>query len=165
MKQKSTTWLKKGCLLLIIASVLLLALAGCSKSSSDKLFKMDNLATASAVTTTNGQTDWRNYTQQKTFASGYNSGFWVVFSFSNALHNKAVNVEGNIYIVQNGVLKDQKSKEISLTDSTDNILYWGDIIDISKYADGTYTVVVTMTDLSSATSSSMMNTFKVGSSS
>ena len=165
MKLKSSMWLKKAGSLLIIGSILLLALTGCSKSSSGNVIKINNMATASSVTITNGQTDWRNYTQQKTFASAYNGGFWVVFNFSNALHDKAVNVKGNIYIVQNGVLKDEQSKDVSLTDSSDNTLYWGGIFDISQYADGDYTVIVTITDLISGTSASIMNTFKVGGSS
>jgi hypothetical protein len=165
MKVKSNGWLKKGSSLLIIGLILLLSVTGCNKSSSAKPFKMDNLATASAVTLTNGQRDWRNYTQKKTFASGYSGEFWVTFSFSNALHDKTVNVKGNIYMVLNGVLIDQKSKDVNLTDSTDNSLFWGDSFDISKYADGDYTVIVTMTDLISATSTSIMNTFKIGGSS
>jgi hypothetical protein len=87
-----------------------------------------------------------------------------VFAFSNALHDQAINVKGNIYIVQNGLLKDQRSKDVNWVDSADNTLYWGDIFDISGYADGNYTIIVTITDLISATSDSIMSTFTIGTS-
>jgi hypothetical protein len=150
----------------LISALLILSMlpAACSRTQAagGKIIVVDNLVTASAVTQTGGQRDWRNYTQYKIFPSGYSGDFFVVFSFSNALHDKAVNAKANIFILSNGVIKDQKSKDVSLTDSTDNQLFWGDSFDISKYADGTYTVIVTVTDLLSATSSTIMNTFSVG---
>lgn len=123
---------------------------------------VDKLDTASSVTSTNGQIDWRNYTQKDTFASGYSGEFLVMFSFSNALHNKTVNVKGDIYIVSNGVLIDSKNKDVNQTTATNNTLFWGDNFDISKYADGDYMVVINLTDLISGTSTSATNTFKIG---
>ena len=143
-----------------------LLLAGCSKqTTTSKFIKINNVATASNITTTNGEQDWRNFTQQKSFSSGYSGDFWVMFEFSNALHNSNINVKINIYIVSGGILEDEASKYVDQTDATDNTLYWGNKFDISKYNAGNYTVIVTMTDLISATSATMMNTFTIGSSS
>jgi hypothetical protein len=137
---------------------------GCSKqNTSGTVIKINNVATASSVTTTNGEQDWRNYSQQKSFSSGYSGDFWVMFDFSNVLHNSNINVKINIYIVSGGILEDEASKYVDQTDATDNTLYWGNQFDISKYNDGDYTVIVTMTDLISATSTTTTTTFTIGS--
>jgi hypothetical protein len=86
-----------------------------------------------------------------------------MFEFSNVLHNSNTNVKINLYIVSGGILEDGASKYVDQTDATDNILYRGNKFDISKYNNGDYTVIVTMTDLISATSATMTNTFTIGS--
>ena len=164
---------KFGCLfrrcgLIFIASLLLipLLLTGCSKqTTTGKFIKINNVATASSITTTNGEQDWRNFKEQKSFSSGYSGDFWVMFEFSNILHSSNINVKINVYIVSGGILEDEASKNVDQTDATDNTLYWGNQFDISKYNNGDYTVIVTMTDLISATSATMTNAFTIGSSS
>jgi hypothetical protein len=120
------------------------------------------VATASNVTTTNGQLDWRQYTQQNTFPSGYSGGLWVMFSFSNMLHEKAVNIKADIYLISNGETKAVKNKAASLTDATDNSLWWGDVFDISAFPDGDYTAIVTITDVIAGTAAAQMTTFNIG---
>jgi hypothetical protein len=161
---KSNLWLKKAGMISVAMFILLASIAGCHKESSGKNIKMVNLDTAYSVTQTNGQIDWRRYTPEKTFTPDHSSALWVVFSFSNALHGKVINVKGNIYIVQNGLLIDQKSKDVNWTDSADNTLYWGDVFDVSGYSNGNYTIIVTITDLISATSDSIMKTVTIGTS-
>ena len=161
---------KLGCLFrrggwILIAGLLLISLlsAGCSKQSANsKVIKIDNLDTASVVTLINGQ-HWQTYNQQKIFPEGYSGEFWVVFECSNILHNNNINIEIDTYIESGGILEDEASKYVDQTDATDNTLYWGNKFDISKYNAGNYTVIVTMTDLISATSATMMNTFTIGS--
>ncbi len=145
--------------LIVISSLILLSLllSGCQNA-----FKVDSVDTASSVTLTGGQRDWRNYVSQKSFPSGYSGELWVMFNFSNMLHDKVIRVKANIYIVYNGELKAEKNKEANITDSSDNKLWWGDIFDISNYPDGDYSVIVTMTDLIAGTSASLTTTFKVG---
>jgi len=158
--------LSKKCGLIFMVGLLSISLllAGCStQATTGNVIKINNVATASSVTTTNGEQDWRNYTQQKNFSSGYSGEFWVMFEFSNVLHNSNTNVKINIYIVSGGILEDEASKYLDQADATDNTLYWGNQFDISKYNNGDYTVIVTMTDLISATSATMTNTFKIGS--
>lgn len=162
MKIKSNGCLKKASLVLIIGLLLLFSLTGCSQSSNSQSIKMDKLDTASAVTTTNGQMDWRYYTQKTIFPSGYSGDFWVVFNFSNILHDKNVNVQTSVYIVSNGILEDESNKYINSSNSTDNTLFWGNKFDISKYTAGNYNIIVTVTDLMTGRSASQMNTLKIG---
>ena len=154
-----------GCIFLVGLLLVSLLSIGCSKQTTNgKVITINNVATASSITTTNGEQDWRNFTQQKSFSSGYSGEFWVMFEFSNVLHNVNINVKINIYIISGGILEDEASKYVDQTDATDNTLYWGNQFDISKYNNGDYTVIVTMTDLISATSATMTNTFTIGSS-
>jgi hypothetical protein len=164
VKKGSPLHWKYGWILMALLLIISLTPTACSRTAgaAGKVLIVDNLVTASAIKTINGQKDWRNYTQMKNFPSGYNGDFFVVFSYSNALHNGTINTKGNIYIVSNGVSVDQKIRDVYLTESTDNQLFWGDSFDISKYTDGTYTVVVTITDLLSGASASIKNTFTVG---
>jgi hypothetical protein len=165
MKDKFGCLLKRsGWIFMVGLLSISLFLAGCSKqTTTSKFIKINNVATASSITTTNGEQDWRNFTQQKNFSTGYRGDFWVMFEFSNVLHNNNINVKINIYIVSGGILEDEASKYVDQTDATDNTLYWGNKFDISKYNNGDYTVIVTMTDLISATSATMTNTFTIGS--
>jgi len=125
--------------------------------------KVDKVDTASSVTLTNGLRDWRNYVVQESFPSGYSGEFWVMFSFSNVLHDRKTHIKANIYIVSDGELKAEENKEANITDSSDNKLWWGNMFDISSYPDGNYSVIVTLTDLISGTSASLTTTFKIGS--
>jgi len=142
--------------------LLCLLLIGCANQAQNAL-KVDRVDTASSVTlTSGGLRDWREYTLQRSFPSGYSGEFWVMFSFSNMLHDRTIHVKANIYIVSNGELKAEENKEANITDSSDNKLWWGNSFDISSYPDGDYSVIVTVTDLISGTSASLMTTFKIG---
>jgi hypothetical protein len=138
-----------------------LLLIGCAKPSQNAL-TVDRVDTASSVTrTSSGLLDWRKYSAQDSFPSGYSGEFWVMFSFSNMLHEGKTHVKANIYIVSNGELKAEKSKEANLTDSSDNKLWWGDSFDISGYPDGDYSAIVTVTDLIWGTSASQATMFNI----
>ena len=143
---------------LILLSLLLI---GCANHTQDAL-KVDTVDTASSVTLTDGVRDWREYTPQESFPSGYSGEFWVMFNFSNMLHDKVTRVKINIYIVASGELKAETSKYANLTNSSDNELWWGNSFDISGYPDGDYSVIMTMTDLIAGTSASLSTTFKIG---
>lgn len=149
--------------LLILSSLLL---NGCTNNTLKvNTLKVDSVDTASSVTLIKEQRDWRTYVQQKSFASGYKGEFWVMFSFSSMLHDKTIWVKAHIYIVSNnGELKGEKNKEATITDSSDNRLWWGDSFDVSSYPDGDYSAIVTITDLIAGTSASRTNTFKIGAS-
>ncbi len=164
MKDTLSGLLRKGWLISISSLILLSLLpAGCANTDLQKnAFKVDSVDTASSVTLTAGQRDWRNYVQQKSFPSAYSGEFWVMFNFSNMLHDQVTRVKINIYIVSQGELKAEKNKEVNRTNSSDDKLWWGDIFDISNYPDGDYSVIVTMTDLIAGTSASLTTTFKVG---
>lgn len=163
MKDTLRGLLRKGWLISISSLILLLLLpAGCANNDTQNAFKVDNVDTASSVTLVGGQQDWRNYVPQKSFPSAYSGEFWVMFNFSNMLHDKVIRVKINIYIVSQGELKAEKNKEVNITNSSDNKLWWGDIFDISNYPDGDYSVIVTMADLIAGTSASLTTTFKVG---
>ncbi|MBT9161248.1 MAG: hypothetical protein AAGB97_02950 [Dehalococcoidia bacterium] len=163
MKEIRSGLMRKGWCIFISSLILLsLSPAGCANTDTQNAFKVDSVDTASIVTLSGGQPDWRNYVSQKSFPSGYSGEFWVMFSFSNMLHDKTTRVKANIYIVSQGELKAEKNKEANITDSSDNKLWWGNRFDISNYPDGDYLVIVTMTDLIAGTSASLTTTFKVG---
>ncbi len=133
-------------------------LNGCGSNA----FKVDSVDTASSVSITNGVLDWTKYTIQESFPSGYSGDFWVMFSFSNMLHNGITNIKANIYIVSNGELKAEENKEADISNSSDNKLWWGNSFDIGNYTDGDYSVIVTVTDLIAGTSASERTTFHIG---
>lgn len=165
MKENLRVLLKKSGYILIAGLIFFLALpTGCSGpvSSASNAITIDNLTTASVVRMTNGQRDRRTYGQKKSFPSGYSGEFWVMFSFSNMLHNKAIHVFARIYIYSGDESKIQKNKEFNLTDSTDNTLYWGENFDISTYADGDYAVFLMMDDLISGTTVGTKTDFTIG---
>jgi hypothetical protein len=145
----------------LIVLALLAVLAMCIYHAQNAL-KVDGVDTASNVTLTGGVQDWRNYTIQDSFPSGYSGEFWVMFSFSNMLHDGKTHVKVNIYILSNGELIAEENKEANLTDSSDNKLWWGNMFDISSYADGDYSAIVTVTDLISGTSASLSTAFRIG---
>ena len=142
--------------------LLCLLFTGCTKGGEDT-FKVDRVETATSVTLTDGLQDWRNYVTQKSFTSGYSGEFWVMFNFSNVLHDGKINFKANIYIVSDGDLISEENKEAAITDSSDNKLWWGNLFDISMYPDGDYSAIVTVTDLISGTSASLTTAFKIGS--
>jgi hypothetical protein len=144
-------------ILILLAS--LLAVCVCRAQSA---FKVNTVDTASNVTLTGGVRDWRNYVPQESFPSGYSGEFWVMFSFSNMLHDGKTHVKVNIYILSNGELIAEENKEANLTDSSDKKLWWGNMFDISSYTDGDYSAIVTVTDLISGTSASLSTAFKIG---
>jgi hypothetical protein len=159
-KQSGLLW-KSGWIVISCLILLSLLLSGCANHAQNAL-KVDTVDTASSVTLTGGVPDWRNYVSQESFPSGYSGEFWVMFNFSNMLHDSKTHIKANIYIVSQGELKAERNKESNLTDSSDNRLWWGDSFDISLYPDGDYSVIVTVTDLISGTSASLTATFKVG---
>jgi hypothetical protein len=146
---------------LILLALLLAVLAVCIYHAQSA-FKVDGVDTASNVTITGGVRDWQKYVLQESFPSGYSGEFWVMFSFSNMLHDGKTHVKVNIYILSNGELIAEENKEANLTDSSDNKLWWGNMFDISSYADGDYSAIVTVTDLIAGTSASLATTFKIG---
>ncbi len=121
--------------------------------------KIDYLDTASSVTSVNGQLDWHKYVTQKSFTAGSQDGMWVMFGFSNMLHSGKVNVKADIYVISNGQIVDWKNNDATLNDSADSELYWGDTFDISTYAAGDYTVLLTVTDIIAGTSATQKTTF------
>jgi hypothetical protein len=124
--------------------------------------KIDYLDTASSVTTINGQADWHEYVAQKSFTAGSQDGLWVMFGFSNMLHNRKVNVIADIYIISNGQVVASRNNDAALNDSTYGNLYWGDTFDISTYAAGDYTVLLTINDIIAGTSATQKTTFNIG---
>jgi hypothetical protein len=130
-------------------------------AAQQNALKVDKVATASSVTTTNGQLDWRNYTAQKTFTAGYTGGLWVMFNFSNMLHDKTINVKVDMYLISNGETKAVKNKVSSMTDATDNSLWWGDTFDISGLPAGDYAALVTVTDVIAGTAAAQMTAFNI----
>jgi hypothetical protein len=141
---------------------LCLLLSGCGGSGQKNIVQVDNVSTASNVSITNGVWDWQQYVQQDSFPSGYSGAFWVMFSFSNILHDGTTHIKANIYIVSGGELIAEENKEANLTDSSDNKLWWGNSFDISSYTDGNYSVIVDVVDLISGTSASLNTTFRIG---
>lgn len=129
---------------------------------TQSVLRIDSLDTASSVSQTNNGPNWHEYVKQNSFASGYSGGFWVMFSFSNILHGKSVNIKADIYILSNGALKTVKDKPANLADTSWNQLWWGDTFDISAYPDGDYTVILTVTDVIAGTSAAQMTTFSIG---
>ena len=121
--------------------------------------KIDYLYTASNVTSVNGQLDWHKYEVQKSFIAGSSNGLWVVFGFSNILHDGKVNIKADIYIVSNGQIVDWKNNDASLTESTFNNLYWGDTFDISTIEAGEYTILLTINDIIAGTSATQKTAF------
>lgn len=161
MKEKRSFLLNKSGWIFVALLLLLILSAGCFSKVSNN-FKIDSLSTASSIKFTNGQRDWRDYTQQRTFPSGYSGEFWVVFSFSNMLQNGAIKIAGNIYIYSGEEIKSQKRKDVNLINSTDNNLYWGDNFDISTYPDGEYAVFFMITDLITETTVGTKTNFTIG---
>lgn len=124
--------------------------------------KIDYLDTASSVTMVNGQLDWRKYVAQKSLTAGSQDGLWVMFGFSNMLHGGKVNVKVDIYIISDGQIVDWKNNDATLSDSTYGSLYWGDTFDISTYAAGDYTILLTIHDIIAGTSTTQKATFIIG---
>ena len=162
MKNNRGGLLRKSLWMLMVCVISLSLLPiGCANHAQDAL-KVDTVDTASSVTLTDGVRDWREYTPQESFPSGYSGEFWVMFNFSNMLHDSNTHVKANIYIVSNGELRAEENKEANITDSSDNKLWWGNSFDISSYPDGDYSVILTVTDLIAGTSASLSTTFKIG---
>lgn len=123
--------------------------------------KIDYLDTASSVTAINGQVDWRKYEARTSFTAGSPDGLWVMFGFSNMLHSGKVNVKADIYIISNGQIVAWKNNDATLNNSTYWELYWGDTFDVSTYAAGDYTVLLTIHDFIAETSANKKTTFKI----
>jgi hypothetical protein len=150
MKEKMIGLMRKGGWILITGLMFLSVLpAGCfsQPSNTSNSLKINYLDTASDVAVTNGQRDWRNYDQKKIFPSGYAGELWIMFGFSNMLHNRETKIKTEIYIYSGEEIKDRKYKEADLSDSNDNTLFWGDTIEISTYPSGNYSVILMITDL------------------
>ena len=56
----------------------------------------------------------------------------------------------------------EQSKNASITDATDNTLWWGALFDISSYPDGDYSVIVNITDLIAGTAAAKAAYFEIG---
>jgi hypothetical protein len=152
-----SVWILISCLLLVP-----LMLGGCGGGTPTNIVTVDSVSTASNVSMTDGVWDWQQYVEQDSFPSGYEGAFWVMFNFSNILHDDTVNINANIYILSNGETWDMQSKNASITDTTDNTLWWGGLFDISSYADGDYSVIVNITDLIAGTSAAKAAYFEIG---
>jgi len=124
--------------------------------------KIDYMDTASSVTMVNGQLDWHNYVNSKSFTAGSKDGLWVMFGFSNMLHGGKVNITADIYIISNEHIVAWRNIDATLYDSTYRKLYWGDTFNISTYEAGDYTVLLTIYDIIAGTSATQKTTFKIG---
>ena len=166
MKEKHSCLLSKSVWILISCLLLIpLLISGCGGgggSEQTNIVTVDSVSTASNVSMTDGVWDWQQYVEQDSFPSGYNGTFWVMFNFSNILHKDTVNIKANIYILSNGETWDVQSKNASITDTTDNTLWWGGLFDISSYPDGDYSVIVNITDLIAGTSAAKAAYFEIG---
>jgi hypothetical protein len=123
---------------------------------------VNSVSTASNVFMTDGVWDWQQYVQQGKFPSGYAGEFCVMFNFSNILHDKAVNIEANVYIFSKGEIMARQSQNASVTNTSDNTLWWGAFLNISSYPDGNYSVIVNITDLIAGASAAKATYFQIG---
>jgi len=158
---------KSGGVLIAFLILIPLLLVGCecdfncSKEQAQSTIRVNSVTTASNVSMTDGVWDWWQYVEQDSFPSGYEGPLWVMFNFSNALHNGSVNIRANVYILSNGAIKAEDTKDASITNSSDNTMWWGDLFDISTYADGDYSVIVTITDLIAGTAAANWTNFEI----
>jgi len=129
--------------------------------ANQSALKIDYLDTTSSITVVNGEIDWRKYVPQKTFTTGAKDGLWVMFGFSNMLHDGKINVKADIYIISDGQLVGWKNNDATLTNSTFNNLYWGDSFDMSTFTPGEYDVLVTIHDIIAETIATQKTTFKI----
>ena len=165
MKEKHNGLLyKSGGVLIAFLILIPLLISGCGGggSTATPTVQVASVSTASNVSMTDGIWDWQQYVEQDSFTSGYDGAFWVMFNFSNILHDDTVNIKANTYILSNGEIMAEQSKNASITDTTDNTLWWGGLFDISSYADGDYSVIVNITDLIAGTAAAKAAYFEIG---